>query len=210
MTVDLYEKEFNRLSKYAPEPVLTETFRCRQFEDGLREFIKRYLTIVTSLHVMNFYQLVQTAMKIEKSEIMSQERNPERKFSKGSSSSGKRSRESQVESVHSSATRGRRQRPIMTSGSGRGNSTRQEERIKCPHCHKHHPSTCKRITVGCFQCGSTYHLIVNCPRESGSSRYPHILKEVVEEDPMYLHRLVIGVEGEVVQGIIEEVLHQKR
>ena len=34
--------------------------------------MKRYLTIVTSLHVVNFYQLVQVAMKIEKSEMMSQ------------------------------------------------------------------------------------------------------------------------------------------
>ena len=42
-----YEKEFSRLSKYAPELVLTETFRCRQFEDGLKESIMRYLTVVT-------------------------------------------------------------------------------------------------------------------------------------------------------------------
>ena len=39
-----YEKEFSCLSKYAPKLVLTETFRCRQFEDGLKESIKRYLT----------------------------------------------------------------------------------------------------------------------------------------------------------------------
>ena len=44
-----YEKEFSHLSKYAPELVLTEAFRCRQFEDGLNEFIKRYLAPVTSL-----------------------------------------------------------------------------------------------------------------------------------------------------------------
>ena len=44
-----YEKEFSRLSKYAPEAVLTEAFRCRQFEDGLHDFIKRYLAPVTSL-----------------------------------------------------------------------------------------------------------------------------------------------------------------
>ena len=44
-----YEKEFTRLSKYAPESVLTEKFRCRQFEEGLHESIKRYLTNVTSL-----------------------------------------------------------------------------------------------------------------------------------------------------------------
>ena len=92
MIVAEYEKEFSRLSKYAPEPILNETFRCIQFEDSLKESIKRYLTVVTSLHVVNFYQLVQVAMKIEKSEMMSQERKSERKFSRGSSSSSKRIR----------------------------------------------------------------------------------------------------------------------
>ena len=115
-----YEKEFSRLSKYAPVLVLTETFRCRQFEDGLKESIKRYLMVVTSLQVVNFYQLVQAAMKIEKFEMKNQERNRERKFSKGGSSSGKRIRESQVYSIHGSTTRGRKQCPTMTQGSGRG------------------------------------------------------------------------------------------
>ena len=53
-----YEKGFSRLSKYAPELVLTETFRCRQFKDDLNESIKRYLTPVTSFQAINFYQLV--------------------------------------------------------------------------------------------------------------------------------------------------------
>ena len=204
MTVAEYEKEFSLLSKYALEPILTKTFRCRQFEDGLKESIKRYLTTITSLHVVNFFQLVQAAMKIEKFEMMSKERKSKRKFSRGSSSLGKRTRESQVESVHSLVTRGRRQGPTMTLGSGKGISIEQGERIEFPHCHKHHPGTYKRITGGCFRCGSTDHLIVNCPRGFGSSK---ILKEVAEEDPMYLYRLVIGVEGEVLQGSIEEVLH---
>ena len=89
-----YEKELC-LSKCAPELVLTETFRCRQFEDGLKESIKRYLIVVTSLQAINFYQLVQATMKIKKSKSNSQER----KFSRGSSCSDKRARESQVESV---------------------------------------------------------------------------------------------------------------
>ena len=55
LTVADYEKEFSRLSKYAPESVLTEKFRCRQFEKGLHESIKRYLKAVTSLQVVNFY-----------------------------------------------------------------------------------------------------------------------------------------------------------
>ena len=55
LTVAEYEKEFSRLSKYAPELVLTETFRCRQFEDDLKESIERHLMVVTSLQVVNFY-----------------------------------------------------------------------------------------------------------------------------------------------------------
>ena len=55
LTVAVYEKDFSPLSKYAPEPVLNKTFRCRQFEDGLKESIKRYLTAVTSFQVVIFY-----------------------------------------------------------------------------------------------------------------------------------------------------------
>ena len=55
-----------------------EKFRCRQFEEGLHDSIKRYLTAVTSLQVVNFYQLVQVAIKIEKSEMKGQERKKER------------------------------------------------------------------------------------------------------------------------------------
>ena len=54
-----YEKEFSHLGKYAPEAVLTEAFRCRQFENELHDSIKRYLALVTSLQQVNFYQLVQ-------------------------------------------------------------------------------------------------------------------------------------------------------
>ena len=49
LSVAEYEKEFSHLSKYTPESVLTEAFRCRQFEDGLNESIKGYLVPVTSL-----------------------------------------------------------------------------------------------------------------------------------------------------------------
>ena len=87
LSVAEYEKEFNHLSKYAPESVLTETFRCRQFEDGLNEPIKRYLAPVTVLQQVNFYQLVQAAMKVEKSEANSRERFQKRQFSRGASSS---------------------------------------------------------------------------------------------------------------------------
>ena len=55
LTVAEYEKQLSRLSKYAPKSIFMEKFRCRQFEEGLHESIKRYLTDVTSLQVVNFY-----------------------------------------------------------------------------------------------------------------------------------------------------------
>ena len=172
MTVAEYEKEFSRLSKYASESVLTEKFKCGQFEEGLHESIKRYLTAVTSLQSVNFYQPVQAAIKIEKSEMTSQERKKEKNFSRGGSSSGKRHRESQVDSVQGSATRGRRQGPTMTQSFGRGISIGQEEKHVCPHCHNYHSGICRRVTGGCFRWGSIDHVIANCPRGLGSSRNP--------------------------------------
>ena len=90
-----YEKEFGHLSKYAPELVLIDAFRCRQFKDGLHESIKRYQAPIIIFQQVNFYQLVQASMKVERSEASSKERFQKKKFSRGaSSSSGKRVRES--------------------------------------------------------------------------------------------------------------------
>ena len=109
LSVAEYEKEFSHLSKYSLEAVLTKAFRCRQFEDGLHDSIKRYLALVTSLQQVNFYQLVQAAMKVERLETDNKEKSQKKKFSKeaSSSSSGKRARDVQAESVQGSAIRGR-------------------------------------------------------------------------------------------------------
>ena len=55
----------------------------------------------------------------------------------------------------------------MVPSFGRGASTRQEEALECPHCHRRHLGVCRLWTGGCFRCGSTKNLIANCPRESG-------------------------------------------
>ena len=104
--------------------------------------------------------------------MKSQERKKEKKFSRGGSSPGKRPRKSQIDLVQGLATRGRRQGPTMTQSSGRGTSTGQEEKHVCPHCHKYHLSIYRRVTGGCFRCGSTNHVITNYPRGSGSSKNP--------------------------------------
>ena len=165
-----YEKEFSHLSKYAPELVLTKAFRCRQFEDGLHDSIKRYLAPMTSLQQVDFYQLVQVAMKVERLETINKERS-QKKFSRGASStSGKRARESPSQSEYSSTTRGRRQGSNVAPSTGRGASVGQGEIPECPHCHRRHLGVCRLLTRGCFRCGSTDHLKAQCPRDLGDNR----------------------------------------
>ena len=77
-------------------------------------------------------------MKVENFEMSNRERNQKRKFARGVSSSGKRIRESQAKLVYSSASRGRRQGPIVAPSSGKGTSTGQGEIPECPHFHKRH------------------------------------------------------------------------
>ena len=60
----------------------------------------------------------------------------------------------------------------MTPGSSKGTSTGQGERLECSHYHKYNFGICRRIIGGCFRCESTYHLLVNCPRGSVTSRNP--------------------------------------
>ena len=151
LSVAEYEKEFNHLSKYALEGVLIEAFRCRQFEDGLHDSIKRYLAPVTSLQQVNFYQLVQATMKVERLETRNKEKSQKKKFSKGASSySGKRSRDVQAESVQGSATRGRRQGGTTVSSAGRGALVGQGEILECTHCHIRHLGVCRLLIGGCF------------------------------------------------------------
>ena len=120
---------------------------------------------------MNFYQLVQVAMKVERLETSSKEKSQKKKLSKGASSSyGKRARDVQAESLQGSATRGRRQGGQAVSSAGRGASVGQGEIPECTHCHIRHSGICKLLTRGCFGCGSLEHLIAQCPRESRDNR----------------------------------------
>ena len=170
LSVAELEKEFSHLSKYAPKAVLIEAFRCRQFEDGLHDSIKRYLAPMTYLQQVNFYQLVQAIMKVERLETRSKEKS-QKKFSKGaSSSSSKRARDVQAESVQNSATRGRRQGGTAVSSAGRGASVGQGKILECTHCHRRHLGVCRLLTGGCFRCGSLEHLIAQCPRESRDNK----------------------------------------
>ena len=58
----------------------------------------------------------------------------------------------------------------MVPSYGIGVSTGQGEVPECPHYHRRHLGVCRLLTGGCFRCGSTEHLMENCPRELRDNR----------------------------------------
>ena len=44
MSVIEYQREFTRLSKYAPEILVSKEEKCRRFEDGLNDHIRAHVT----------------------------------------------------------------------------------------------------------------------------------------------------------------------
>ena len=127
---------------------------------------------MASLQQVDFYQLDQATMKVERLETSRQERSQKKKFSKGaSSSSGKRARESPTQSEYSSSTRGGRQGYSVAPSTGRV-SVGQGEIPEFPHFHIRHLGVCRLLTGGCFRCGSTEHFMENCPKESRDNRNP--------------------------------------
>ena len=62
MCVTEYQREFTRLSKYAPEMLVTEEEKCRKFEDGLNDYI--WAHVIGFCHD-DFSKIVTCALKVE-------------------------------------------------------------------------------------------------------------------------------------------------
>ena len=63
MSVTEYHREFTRLSKYAPEMLVTEEEKCRKFEDGLNDHIQAH--VIGFFHD-DFSKIVTCALNVER------------------------------------------------------------------------------------------------------------------------------------------------
>ena len=86
MSVTEYQREFTRLSKYAPDILVSEEEKCRRFEDGLNDHIRA--------HVIGFFhdyfsKIVTCALNVERVKKEEKERKDYRQGKKnpGQSSS---------------------------------------------------------------------------------------------------------------------------
>ena len=79
LSVTKYVREFTRLSKYAPEMLVSEEEKCRKFEDGLSDHIRVH---VTGFCHDDFSKITTCALNVERVKKEENERNDRRRGKK--------------------------------------------------------------------------------------------------------------------------------
>ena len=79
MSVTTYQREFTRLSKYAPEMLVTEEKKYRKFEDGLNDHIQAH--VIGFFHD-DFCKIVTCALNVERVKKEEYERKERRQVRK--------------------------------------------------------------------------------------------------------------------------------
>ncbi|KAL5845609.1 hypothetical protein ACOSQ3_009133 [Xanthoceras sorbifolium] len=181
MSVTEYEREFNRLSKYASDMVLTEESRCRRFEDGLNNYIRLQVAV---LEIVDFTRLVSAALIVERVQIDEQARKSwsQQRRGQGQSSSSqppsKRYKGPQNSGLRQSQRPPASVRPGQSTASvasAPGSTARGPTLALCDHCGKSHPGECRRVTGACFLCSSRDHFLRDCPRAQATSEKPSVM-----------------------------------
>ena len=157
MTVEQYETQFAKLSKYAPDMVNTEEKRMRRFLQGLRIEIQQFLATAQ----MNTYaDMVEYAQKIEdcdnkRKDLQNSQRARSGNF--GSNRGGP---------PQGHAGGAQRQFPQKRAGetSNPGPAKRGNVSAPCPYCggRGHNESNCWKRAGKCLRCGSLDHKIKDC------------------------------------------------
>ena len=158
MSVTEYQREFTRLSKYAPKILMSEEEKCRRLEDDLNDHIRAH---VTGFFHDDFSKIVTCALNVERLKKEEKERKNKRQGKKnpGQSSSQqqqtKRFKGPQGSSQPTAQAIGRNTTlPTLSVTSAPGGASRGQTAPHCSHCGKNHKGECWRLTGACLICGS--------------------------------------------------------
>ncbi|XP_058202949.1 uncharacterized protein LOC131317410 [Rhododendron vialii] len=179
MTVSEYAQKFQSLSRFAPELVATEERKCRRFEKGLHNTVRRMVMVQRKT---KYAEVVECARSIEIPKEAQRNRGvwePRQQVVSVSSSSGsfgsqgrKRQREPSQQPSNQSNFR------VPSSSGTRGALSRPPS--VCYKCNQpgHVCAQCPHLQKACYVCGKMDHLARNCPQgsivqsESGSVQQP--------------------------------------
>ena len=168
LSVTEYVREFTRLSKYAPEMLVSEEEKCRKFEDGLSDHIRAH---VTGFCHDDFSKITTCALNVERVKKEENERNDRRRGKKNPGQSSahqqqrKRFRGPQDPRQPTAQATGRDTiLPAPSVASAQGGASRGQDVPRCSHCGRNHKGDCWRVTGACLGCGSMEHKIRECNR----------------------------------------------
>ncbi|XP_058189201.1 uncharacterized protein LOC131306790 [Rhododendron vialii] len=181
MTVSEYALKFQSLSRFAPELVATEERKCRRFERGLHETVKKF---AVAQRKGKFSEVVECARSIETPKEAPQNpkawepRQPVGGMSSSSGSFNSQGRKRQRDQFSASQGPSNFRPPSFSSFGTRANPNRPS--IVCHECGqaRHIRAQCPRLLGTCFTCGKAGHFARNCPlgegtrSESGSVQQP--------------------------------------
>ena len=168
LSVTEYVREFTRLSKYAPEMLVSEEEKCRKFEDCLSDHIRAH---VTGFCHDDFSKIMTGALNVERVKKEENERNDRRQGKKNPGQSSahqqqrKRFRGPQDPRQPTAQATGRDSiLPTPSIASEQGGASRGQDVPRCSHCGRKHKGDCWRVTGACLGCGSMEHKIRECNR----------------------------------------------
>ncbi|WMV45967.1 hypothetical protein MTR67_039352 [Solanum verrucosum] len=146
MSIAEYEQSFLRLSRYAGGIIKEEKDKCRKFEDGLNDSIRKNVAI---LQHEKFCKLVPDF------------EGPSKRGKFDNSKAGSDSRPPQ-----------QRQNKSEVSTASTLNYGQGKPRVPtCPQYGKNHYGTCRRASGACFNCGSFNHKVKDCPNPSNAPSF---------------------------------------
>nr|XP_027122195.1 uncharacterized protein LOC113739150 [Coffea arabica] len=178
-SVAKYESQFTRLSKFAPELILTEQRRARRFLQGLDVEIQKDLAVA---QITTFSDAVEKALRSENARL--QVRNFQNRKRGASGSSSTQGNKSTPPKFGRGAGGGRfsgtaRGTPPRGGQTGRGQqrsvsqgSSATVSRGSCSFCGKpnHTENDCWRKQNKCLRCGSAEHRLASCPVQSREAK----------------------------------------
>ncbi|XP_062091879.1 uncharacterized protein LOC133797823, partial [Humulus lupulus] len=163
LSVAEYARTFDRLAKFAPDLVNTETSRLNRFLEGLQPELARDVDMGRT-GPLSYAQAVEKALRAE---------HREEKITKAKAATSMPRRDTpfnkEQSRFHNDNKRGAQNFQFRQGQNKKfkgGQQNRQpgfQQMPRCQTCGKNHFGECRLLTKSCFKCGKGDHFIKDCP-----------------------------------------------